>query len=133
MFTKIRALFILQKTSEAKAMILDYDQDYSASFSSESSESQCLTVQHIITPDDLLNSLAGGHRWEFDKEFQQSIHVNKCENTNGSCIGYPFVKTRCRQRFLTIKLLVFERNKELSRQFSSLKKFRIPSDCECVI
>jgi Spaetzle len=114
-------------------MQIDNLQDYDASFSSESSESQCLTVPAIITPNDLINSITGAQKWEFDAQFHQTIHVTKCKNADGPCSGYPFIKTRCRQRYLTIKLLVFEKNKKLSRQFSKLKKFRIPSDCECVI
>lgn len=86
---------------------------------------QCTTRKHFINPDDLIKS--SGADYTFDQNFSQKIQVELCENEGAPCSDDSKVKTRCRQRFLTIQLQVISKNKTESEP----KSFRIPSNCEC--
>lgn len=86
----------------------------------------CQSSKRIIEPNELLR--AAGDDFEFDKNFSQTIEVEVCENAGSPCNDYPLMTTKCRQRYLSIQLLVISKNSTKSQ----LRTFRIPSNCECV-
>lgn len=89
------------------------------------SMSQCTSRKHHINPDDLIKS--SGDDYKFDQTFSQKIEVEVCENEGSPCSDDVKLKTRCRQRYLTIQLQVVSNNNTQSEP----KSFRIPSNCEC--
>lgn len=96
----------------------DHDQIYE-------SMPQCTSRKHVINPDDLIKSSGG--EYVFDQNFSQKIEVELCENEGSSCSEDLKMKTRCRQRYLTIQLQVISKNSTHSEP----KSFQIPSNCEC--
>lgn len=88
----------------------------------------CQSRKHHINPDDLIRKSSPDEHWEFDKNFSQKIEVEVCVNAGAPCTDYPLIKTKCRQKFLSIQLQVFSKNSTRSQ----LKTFSIPSYCECV-
>lgn len=103
------------------------DSDYSSSDQTYETEPLCKTRKQTINPNDLIKTL-GSDTYDFDKSFSQSIEVEVCENEGLSCTDYPMLKTKCKQRYLSIQLqVVSKKNKR-----SQLKAFSIPSNCECV-
>lgn len=85
----------------------------------------CTHKKHVINPNDLIKSVEDG--FVFDENFSQTIEVEMCENVGSPCSHYPLMKTRCKQKYLSIQLQVVSRNSTLSQ----LKSFTIPSNCEC--
>lgn len=98
--------------------VLEYDSLYEVT-------PLCTSKKHVINPDDLIKSVEEG--FTFDENFSQTIEVEKCENEGSPCTQYPMMKTRCKQKYLTIQLQVVSRNNTLSQ----LQSFTIPSNCEC--
>lgn len=88
------------------------------------STSLCTTKKHLINPDDLMSY---DDNYEFDQSFSQSIEVELCENEGAPCTDYPALKTKCKQKYLSIQLQVVSKNQTLSE----IKTFSIPSNCEC--
>lgn len=86
----------------------------------------CKSSKRIIEPNELMKE--AGEDFEFDKNFSQTIEVEVCDNPGLPCNDHPFMKTKCRQRYLLIELLV--RSKGNTK--SQLRSFKIPSNCECV-
>lgn len=88
----------------------------------------CTSKKHIINPNDLIDG-----NFEFDQNFSQLIEVELCENEGSSCTDFPsdlpMLKTRCKQKYLSIQLQVISA-KNVTR--SQLKTFSIPSNCQCV-
>lgn len=85
----------------------------------------CKTKKHFINPDNLINSM--NDTWTYYDNFYQSIEVELCEDESSPCSTDPEIKSRCKQRFVTIQLQVVSRNNTLSEA----KPFDIPSNCEC--
>lgn len=85
----------------------------------------CSSRKHLINTDDLFES--SNEIWNFDENFSQMIEVEVCENENTPCAEHPTLKTKCRQKFISIQLQVVSRNSTLSE----LRSFSIPSNCEC--
>lgn len=118
------------------------DCQYDKSEQSDESAPLCTIRKHQINPDDLITS--DGVEWHFDKNFSQRIEVELCENAGLPCAHYskendancenenepcaPKMKTKCRQKFISIQLQVMLKNSTISE----LKSFRIPSNCECI-
>lgn len=88
------------------------------------STSLCTSKKHLINPDDLMSL---GDNYEFDQNFSQSIEVELCENEGAPCTDYPSLKTKCKQKYLSIQLQVVSKN----NTGSEIKTFSIPSNCEC--
>lgn len=88
------------------------------------STSLCTSKKHIINPDDLMSF---DDKYDFDQNFQQSIEVELCENEGAPCSDYPLLKTKCKQKYLSIQLQVVSKNST----GSEVKTFSIPSNCEC--
>ena len=88
------------------------------------SASLCTSKKHLINPDDLMSS---DKNYEFDQNFSQSIEVELCENEGEPCTNYPMLKTKCKQKYISIQLQVVSRNSTVSE----MKAFTIPSSCEC--
>lgn len=86
----------------------------------------CKSSKRIIEPNELMK--AAGEDFEFDRNFSQTIEVEVCENAGSPCNDYPLMTTKCRQRYLSIQLLVKSKNNTRSQ----LRSFKIPSNCECV-
>jgi hypothetical protein len=107
----------------------DSSDDSSDDDSEQSYESQplCSSRKVSINPNDLIRQLKDGN-YEFDQNFSQKIEVEVCENEGSPCRDHPLIKTKCRQRFLSIQLQVVSKNSTKSHS----KSFRIPSNCECV-
>lgn len=90
------------------------------------STSMCKTRKHRINPDELIDPHG---IWTFDENFKQVIEVELCENEGSPCTDSPLlIKTKCKQKHLSIQLQVVSKNKTRS----SLKTFSIPSNCQCV-
>lgn len=87
--------------------------------------SLCGSKKLFLNPDDLIEST--NELWDFDRNFSQTIEVELCENEGAPCSDYPTVKTKCRQKYLSIQLQVVSKNSTLSE----LRTFKIPSFCEC--
>lgn len=104
--------------SSLNSNLFEYEQVYE-------SMPQCTSRKQFINPDDLIKS--SGDNFKFDQNFSQKIEVELCENEGSPCSDDAKVKTKCRQRFLTIQLQVLSKNKTQSEP----KSFRIPSNCEC--
>lgn len=85
--------------------------------------SLCTSKKHLINPNDLIDD-----SFEFDQNFSQSIEVDLCTNEGATCSEHPILKTRCKQKYLSIQLQVVSKNNTRSE----LKTFSIPSNCQCV-
>lgn len=101
--------------------------DYSFALDNEriyETTKQCTSRKHQINPDDLMSLDA---TYEFDKNFSQKIEVELCENEGEPCTDFPAIKTKCKQKYISIQLQVVSRNSSASE----IKTFSIPSNCEC--
>lgn len=83
----------------------------------------CTSKKHVINPNDLIDE-----SYEFDQNFSQLIEVELCVNEGSPCTNYPKVKTRCKQKYLSIQLQVMLKNNTRSQ----LQTFSIPSNCQCI-
>lgn len=88
----------------------------------------CKSKKRFINPDDLINPKSLDDKWQFDKNFNQTLEVEVCENEGSSCTDDIMVKSKCKQKYLAIQLQVV--SKDSTR--SEVKTFSIPSNCECV-
>ena len=102
------------------------EQDDSSSLSYEDIE-VCRTRKHRFNPNELVDSQA----WEFDSDFRQIIEVELCEDPGSPCNDYPMIKTKCKQRFLSIQLQVVSKLNQKRGPY--LKTFLIPSNCVCAL
>lgn len=105
-------------TTTSEHQGLDYDQIYEVT-------PLCSSKKRTIIADNLIKSVEEG--FDFDKNFAQTIEVEMCENVGSPCSHNPMIKTKCKQKYLTIQLQVVSRNTTLSQ----LHSFMIPSNCEC--
>lgn len=85
----------------------------------------CKSRKHRINPNDLFES--SNEIWDFDENFTQTIEVELCENEDAPCFDHPILKTKCRQKFISVQLQVVSRNSTQSQK----RTFNIPSACEC--
>lgn len=128
---RMKATRCNEDMSSSSGSSLDYRDSncYDGSDQSYDSTPLCTTKRRVINPNDLIRS--SNDSWQFDRSFSQSIEVEVCENAGAPCNDYPMLRTKCRQRYLSIQLQVISRN-GTRRTKSQLKSFTIPSNCECV-
>lgn len=118
--------------------------------------SMCKSRKILIDPDELTRKWLPEENWVFDSSFSQRIEGDVCEDEGerwdvrylnrstlfkslfqafvivitwflGSpCNNFPLMKTRCIQKYLTIKLQVVSKGMK-----SEIKSFPIPSYCDC--
>lgn len=136
--SEIFALIIVSSMifiASTRSLNCDIDGDTSECLDKENDQNEpiyestplCKSRKRHINPNDLIRETTND--FKFDENFSQTIEVAMCEGEGLPCSGEDSsIKTKCRQKFLSIQLQVFSRNSSLSQ----LKTFSIPSNCECV-
>lgn len=88
----------------------------------------CNSHQKSININDLV-TLDDGETIPHNKDFEQSIKVELCDNIGSLCNFEPsFVKTICIQKFIEIGVHVYRKG----TNYPELKTVKVPSNCDCV-
>lgn len=93
------------------------------------SKSLCQSDIQYLETDKLLKDLDLEYESFESAEISHTLTVEVCRNEGSpSCIDHPLLKTKCKQKHMSLRLLLFYKNST-----TDSIDLLVPSHCECVI